>query len=72
MQQQIALLALSEERLQVIETERRLASVEAERVICDHELSLLRSGELDTALDKSRSNARIAELEVSRVRIAHR
>lgn len=64
MQQQKAQLALSEGKLQLIELERQLAEAEAERVIRDHKLSLLQSKLSDSNVENSRSNARIAELEV--------
>lgn len=68
MQQQKALLALSEERLQLIEMEQRLANAEAERVIRDHKLALFKSREADMMVASDRTSARIAELEVSRLR----
>lgn len=66
MQQQKALLALSEERLQLIEMEQRLAAAEAERVVRDHKLALFKSKEADMVAYTDRSSARIAELEVRR------
>lgn len=64
MQQQKVLLALSEERLQLIEMEQRLASAEAERVVRDHKLALFKSREADMMANTDRTSARIAELEV--------
>lgn len=66
MQQQKALLALSEERLQLIEMEQRLAAAEAERVVRDHKLALFKSKEADIVAHTDRSSERIAELEVRR------
>lgn len=64
MQQQKALLALSEERLQLIEMEQRLVNAEAERVVRDHKLALFKSREADLLANTDRTGARIAELEV--------
>ncbi|EKD03674.1 hypothetical protein A1Q2_02020 [Trichosporon asahii var. asahii CBS 8904] len=70
-EQQKALLALSEERLQLIEMEQRLANAEAERVIRDHKLALFKSREADMMVASDRTSARIAELETANTSAAH-
>lgn len=64
-QQQKALLALSEEKLQMVELEQRLVQSEAARVMRDHKLSLFQSREGDLAAEINGKDARIARLEVS-------